>query len=292
MIQTLFNNRKEKIKIFKERINYRLNNNQEIKTIPDNILKTCPSCNSSIPLSELDKNEYVCSICNYHFKLNSIDRINLLVDKNTFKERDKKYFSKNIDKFPGYTESLTKYKKLTGINEAVLTGTATINEQKVAIAVMDSYFMMGSMGHIVGDKITRIIEFATKHHLPLIISCASGGARMQEGILSLVQMVKTSAALKRHSDANLLYISLITHPTFGGVSASFASLGDIIIAEPLALYGFAGKRVISDTINQKLPDDFQSAEFCLESGFIDRIVERKNLKNNISTILKMHGENI
>jgi acetyl-CoA carboxylase carboxyl transferase subunit beta len=157
---------------------------------------------------------------------------------------------------------------------------------------MDSYFMMGSMGHIVGDKITRIIEFATKHHLPLIISCASGGARMQEGILSLVQMVKTSAALKRHSDAKLLYISLITHPTFGGVSASFASLGDIIIAEPLALYGFAGKRVISDTINQKLPDDFQSAEFCLESGFIDRIVERKNLKNNISTILKMHGDNI
>jgi len=292
MIQTLFSNRKEKIKIFKERINYRLNKNQKTKTIPDNIFKTCPKCNNSLPISELVKVDYVCSVCNHHFKLNAEDRINLLLDDNTFKEKDRRYISKNIDNFPKYTESLTKYKNQTGQNEAVVTGTGMIDNQKVAIAVMDSFFMMGSMGHIVGDKITRIIEFATKHHLPLLICSASGGARMQEGILSLVQMVKTSAALKRHSDADLLYISLITHPTTGGVSASFSSLGDIIIAEPKALYGFAGKRVIQDTINQELPEDFQSAEFCLESGFIDQIVERKNLKNNISTILKMHGEKI
>ena len=291
MIQTLFSKRKEKIKEFQARINPRAKK-REAKTIPDNILKTCPGCNNSLPVSELVKTDHVCPICSHHFKLNAEQRINLLMDENSFRERDRKYISKNVDKFPKYTENLLKYRKITGLNEGVVTGTGTIDSQKVAIAVMDSNFMMGSMGHIVGDKITRIIEYATKHKLPLIISCASGGARMQEGILSLVQMVKTSAALKRHSDAKLLYISLITHPTTGGVSASFASLGDIIIAEPKALYGFAGKRVIQDTINQELPEDFQSAEFCLESGFVDEIVERKNLRYNISTILKMHGESL
>ena len=191
--------------------------------------------------------------------------------------------------FPGYEEKLKKAEQKSGLDEGVLCGVGNINSKKVATAIMDSNFMMGSMGSAVGERITRIIEYATQNKLPLIIFTASGGARMQEGIISLMQMAKTSAAIAKHDEAGLLYISVITNPTTGGVTASFAMLGDIIISEPGAILGFAGRRVIENTINQKLPEDFQSAEFMLEKGFVDDIVDRKNLKNYLSRVLKLHG---
>jgi len=191
--------------------------------------------------------------------------------------------------FPGYEEKLKKAEQKSDLDEGVLCGVGNINSKKVATAIMDSNFMMGSMGSAVGERITRIIEYATQNKLPLIIFTASGGARMQEGIISLMQMAKTSAAIAKHDEAGLLYISVITNPTTGGVTASFAMLGDIIISEPGAILGFAGRRVIENTINQKLPEDFQSAEFMLEKGFVDDIVDRKNLKNYLSRVLKLHG---
>ena len=191
--------------------------------------------------------------------------------------------------FPGYEEKLKKAEQKSDLDEGVVCGVGNINSKKVATAIMDSNFMMGSMGSAVGERITRIIEYSTQNKLPLIIFTASGGARMQEGIISLMQMAKTSAAIAKHDEAGLLYISVITNPTTGGVTASFAMLGDIIISEPGAILGFAGRRVIENTINQKLPEDFQSAEFMLEKGFVDDIVDRKNLKNYLSRVLKLHG---
>ena len=196
-----------------------------------------------------------------------------------------------ISVYNGYTEKLDKYKAETGMNEAVVTGIGNINGEKTAIAVMNSYFMMGSMGSVVGEKITRLIEKADEEHLPLVIFCASGGARMQEGIVSLVQMAKTSAALKRFNDHGNLYISVLTNPTTGGVSASFAMLGDIIISEPRALIGFAGRRVIEKTINEELPKEFQRAEFVKEKGFVDMIVERKKMKKTLGDLIRLHGVN-
>lgn len=196
---------------------------------------------------------------------------------------------KNPLEFSGYEEKLKKAEQKSDLEEGVLCGVGNINSKKVATAIMDSNFMMGSMGSAVGERITRIIEYATQNKLPLIIFTASGGARMQEGIISLMQMAKTSAAIAKHDEAGLLYISVITNPTTGGVTASFAMLGDIIISEPGAILGFAGRRVIENTINQKLPEDFQSAEFMLEKGFVDDIVDRKNLKNYLSRVLKLHG---
>ena len=195
----------------------------------------------------------------------------------------------NSLEFQGYEEKLKKAEQKSDLDEGVLCGVGNINSKKVATAIMDSNFMMGSMGSAVGERITRIIEYSTQNKLPLIIFTASGGARMQEGIISLMQMAKTSAAIARHDEAGLLYISVITNPTTGGVTASFAMLGDIIISEPGAILGFAGRRVIENTINQKLPEDFQSAEFMLEKGFVDDIVDRKNLKNYLSRVLKLHG---
>ena len=188
-----------------------------------------------------------------------------------------------------YEEKINQNKDKSNLNEAVITGQGNICGKRVCAAIMDSNFMMGSMGSAVGERITRIIEYATQNKLPLIIFTASGGARMQEGIISLMQMAKTSAAIAKHDEAGLLYISVITNPTTGGVTASFAMLGDIIISEPGAILGFAGRRVIENTINQKLPEDFQSAEFMLEKGFVDDIVDRKNLKNYLSRVLKLHG---
>ena len=195
----------------------------------------------------------------------------------------------NSLEFQGYEEKLKKAEQKSDLDEGVLCGVGNINSKKVATAIMDSNFMMGSMGSAVGERITRIIEYSTQNKLPLIIFTASGGARMQEGIISLMQMAKTSAAIAKHDEAGLLYISVITNPTTGGVTASFAMLGDIIISEPGAILGFAGRMVIENTINQKLPEDFQSAEFMLEKGFVDDIVDRKNLKNYLSRVLKLHG---
>ena len=217
------------------------------------------------------------------------ERINQIFDKDSFIEMFQEIKVTNPLEFPGYEEKLKKAEQKSDLDEGVLCGVGNINSKKVATAIMDSNFMMGSMGSAVGERITRIIEYATQNKLPLIIFTASGGARMQEGIISLMQMAKTSAAIAKHDEAGLLYISVITNPTTGGVTASFAMLGDIIISEPGAILGFAGRRVIENTINQKLPEDFQSAEFMLEKGFVDDIVDRKNLKNYLSRVLKLHG---
>lgn len=252
-------------------------------------MKSCLQCNASIPYDEFMKNLYVCPRCGYHMKITARERIRQLVDEHTFNEMDALMESVNVDHFVGYDEKLDKYQKACGMKEAVICGSAKINGNKCVLAVMDSHFMMGSMGAVVGEKITRAIEYAHRKKLPLIISCTSGGARMQEGIISLMQMAKTSAVLKRFSDDGNLYITILTNPTTGGVSASFAMLGDIIISEPNALIGFAGKRVIEKTINEVLPKEFQHAKFVQEKGFIDMIVERKDMRRVLSDLLYLHG---
>lgn len=230
-----------------------------------------------------------CIECNTNFRVNCRERINLTMDKDSFVELFKGIKSKNPLEYPGYEDKIEKLMDKTGIEEAVLTGGGKINGIKTIIAVMDSTFIMGSMGSVVGEKITRAIEYATKYSLPIIIFTASGGARMQEGIYSLMQMAKVSAALAKHNEAGLLYITVLTDPTTGGVTASFAMLGDIILSEPGALIGFAGKRVIEQTIKQELPKEFQTAEFLLEKGFIDKIVPRKEMKNTLGKLLELHG---
>jgi acetyl-CoA carboxylase carboxyl transferase subunit beta len=236
----------------------------------------------------LEKNLYVCPYCDYHYRLNSAQRIKFTVDKGSFKEYDKSLESVDPLGFPGYEEKLKKSKKDTGINEAVIWGTALMDNLPLVIIVMDPTFIMATMGSVVGEKITRAFEFAMQEKLSVITFCASGGARMQEGILSLMQMAKTSAAVKKHSDMGLLYVSILTDPTTGGVTASFAYLGDIIISEPKALICFAGPRVIEQTINQKLPEGFQRAEFLLEHGFLDKIISRTMLRDTLINILKIH----
>lgn len=258
------------------------------KEAPEGIYVQCPKCKKSIYRSDLKKNLGVCPYCEYYYPLAPRIRRKQIVDKHSFNELDAELTSGNPLKFEGYEEKIETYKAKTGQNDGVLTGTATIKGQKVVLAIMDSGFMMGSMGQVVGEKITRAIEKATAEKLPLIIFTASGGARMQEGIFSLMQMAKTSAALARHSKAGLLYISVLTDPTTGGVTASFATLGDIILAEPNALVGFAGPRVIEQTINQKLPDGFQRAEFLLEKGQIDAIVPRHELRRTLAQLIKLH----
>ena len=227
--------------------------------------------------------------CGKHFRLSSRRRIAQIIDEGTFEELNADLHTTDPIKFEGYLQKIKSLEEKTKIKEAVRTGIGKINGISVAIGVMDANFMMGSMGEVVGEKITRLIETAIEKHLPVILFCASGGARMQEGMVSLMQMAKTSAALSKLNKAGLLYISVFTDPTTGGVTASFASLGDIILAEPGALIGFAGPRVIEQTINQKLPEGFQRAEFLLEHGFVDRIVERKDMKNELCKILKLHN---
>lgn len=287
-MENLFKKRQDRLHVFES---FR-NPNAKIaqpKEIPDYVFKTCDHCGENIPYLELQRTHYVCPRCGCHLKISARERIRQLIDEGTFVELDVLVESRNEDHFEGYDEKLNKAKQITGMHEAVICGYGQIKGYPLAVAVMDSRFMMGSMGHVVGDKITRLIEFATKHRLPLLISCTSGGARMQEGIMSLMQMAKTSAALKRFSDQGGFYISLLTHPTTGGVSASFAMLGDIILAEPDALVGFAGRRVIEKTVNEVLPAEFQHAEFVMEKGFIDRIVERKDLRRTISDLIMLHG---
>lgn len=251
-------------------------------------MQLCDRCHEPISLSELSDNLFVCTACGFHFRIGAAERIRQLIDENTFEEIDGDVLSHDSAYFPGYSEKLMKAKRSTGMNEAVICGIGKINQLDVCIGVLDANFMMGTMGQVVGDKITRLIECATSLKYPLIIVSASGGARMQEGILSLMQMAKTAAALARFDQEGLLYLSVLTHPTTGGVSASFAMLGDVHIAEPHALIGFAGKRVIEKTINEVLPPQFQTAEFMLEKGFIDTIVARKDMKRMISEILVLH----
>lgn len=259
---------------------------------PEGILKKCNKCGAAILTDEVINGKYICPKCHGYFRIPAYKRIELVTDAGSFEEWDAKIDEgerpENPLDFRGYTEKVEALRVKTGLDEAVITGKATTCGYPVVIGVCDGRFMMASMGHAVGEKITRAVERATEERLPVVLFTCSGGARMQEGIISLMQMAKTSAALKRHSDAGFLYIPVLTDPTTGGVTASFAMLGDIILAEPGALIGFAGPRVIEQTIGQKLPEGFQRAEFLLEHGFVDRIVTRDEMKEVLGQILKMH----
>lgn len=261
---------------------------QNAPFIPEEMWIKCPSCNTMLLTTDMEENLHVCTKCNHHFRMNGRQRIEMLADADTFSEQDADLESTNILDFPGYEAKLEKARK-SGSKESVICGECKIGGIDTELCVMDSDFMIGSMGTVTGEKITRAFEYATENKLPIIICTISGGARMQEGILSLMQMAKTSGAAKRHSDAGLLYITVLTDPTTGGVTASFAMDGDIIIAEPETLIGFAGQRVIEQTIRQKLPKDFQRAEFLLQKGFVDAVVSRSNLKNTLVKLLKIHG---
>lgn len=249
---------------------------------------TCKQCNTVLLAGNYGKNLYVCPSCGLYGRLRAKTRIKLTVDKDSFKEAWSSLQSKDPLEFDGYADKIKLLQEKTQLNDAVMTGTCTIGGHKCAIGAMDSYFLMASMGSVVGEKLTRLFEYATQKRLPVVLFTASGGARMQEGIISLMQMAKVSAAVGRHSAAGLLYITVLTDPTTGGVTASFASLGDIILAEPKATVGFAGRRVIEGTIGEALPEDFQSSEFLLNHGFCDKIVPRKHMKKTISTILALH----
>lgn len=248
----------------------------------------CDSCKEILYKEDVHKNYSVCPNCGKHFRISARRRLEQIVDENTFEEMDSDLQTTDPLQFEGYTKKIALLQEKTKINEAVKTGIGKINGEQAVIAIMDGNFLMGSMGCVVGEKITRAVETAIEKRLPLIMFCVSGGARMQEGIISLMQMAKTSAALAKLDDAGLLYISVLTDPTTGGVTASFAMLGDIILAEPDALIGFAGPRVIEQTLKQKLPEGFQRSEFLLEHGFIDKIVSRKDMKNTLSQILRLH----
>ena len=252
--------------------------------------ETCPACSRAVPRRELVANRYVCPLCGHHYPVGAYYRLSLILDKGTFRELDAGLASNDPLDFPGYEAKLDQASRRTGMNEGVVTATGRMGGQRVAVGAIDSRFFMGSMSAALGEKVTRLVEFADKYRLPLILFSASGGARMQEGILSLMQMAKTSAALERFSQRGGLYISVFTHPTTGGVTASFASLGDIILSEPGALIGFAGPRVIEQTIGEKLPEGFQTAEYLLEHGFLDAIVPRPQLRTTLLQILKLHGK--
>ena len=259
---------------------------QPAPEVPETV--TCKICKKELDKKRVVKNKYVCYECGYYFRVRAKNRIKMVADAGSFEKWFEEEKTGNPLNFPEYEEKVAATQEKTGLSEGVTIGECTVYGQKTVLGVIDARFMMGSMGHVVGEKITRAMEDATEKKLPVILFCCSGGARMQEGIVSLMQMAKTSAAVKRHSDAGLLYVPVLTDPTTGGVTASFAMLGDIILAEPKALIGFAGPRVIEQTIGQKLPEGFQRAEFQLEHGFVDAIVKRDELKMTLYRILKMH----
>ena len=256
--------------------------------VPEGLLRKCNKCGAAIITEDVKQNYYTCPKCGGYFRVHAYRRIQMVLDEGTFEEWDHDLIGENPMNYKGYPEKVNALQAKSGLKEAVVTGKGKINGRETVIAVCDGRFLMASMGWAVGEKITRAVERATKEKLPVIIFACSGGARMQEGITSLMQMAKTSAALERHSKAGLLYVSILTEPTTGGVTASFAMLGDIILAEPGALIGFAGPRVIEQTIRQKLPKGFQRAEFLVEHGFVDDIVRRENLKETLGKILEMH----
>lgn len=257
---------------------------------PGEITTVCPACSTATPVGELWENLNVCR-CGYHFRMNARQRIAYLTDSDSFCELFGDLTSTNILDFPGYEAKLKNAKLASRENEAVVCGTCEINGEKACLFIMDAEFMMGSMGTVVGEKITRLFEYATQNSMPVIGFTVSGGARMQEGILSLMQMAKTSGAVRKHSDSGNLFLVVLTDPTTGGVTASFAMEGDIIMAEPKATVGFAGRRVIEQTIRKKLPNEFQKSEFLLEHGFVDKIVPRSQQKKVIANILSLHNGN-
>ncbi len=256
--------------------------------IPEELCVACKGCKRTLFTRDLAQSAYVCPSCGYHFRMNARDRIALICDEGSFEAMDESLASRNLIDFPGYEKKLASAQKASGLKEGVICGRGRIGGYPTALFAMDSAFMMGSMGTVVGEKITRLFEMALESRLPVVGFTVSGGARMQEGILSLMQMAKTSGAVKRHSDAGLLYITVLTDPTTGGVTASFAMEGDIILSEPKALIGFAGPRVIEQTIRQKLPEGFQRAEFLLEKGFVDAIVDRREEKGCLAQLLALH----
>ncbi|MCG1009312.1 acetyl-CoA carboxylase carboxyltransferase subunit beta [Salinicoccus sp. ID82-1] len=254
------------------------------------IMTKCPSCKKILYSKELYKRLNVCTNCEHHLPITAPDRMEALMDEGTLKPILEEITSANPLNFPNYESKLIKDREKTGLNEAVVCAEGEIVGNKAVVAIMDARFRMGSMGSAVGEKLARAFEYATKRRLPVIVFTASGGARMQEGIISLMQMAKVSVAIERHSQAGLLYIAYMTNPTTGGVSASFASVGDINLAEKGAMIGFAGRRVIEETIKEKLPEDFQTAEFLLKHGQLDEVVNRRDMKNYLGRILKLHSE--
>ena len=263
-------------------------NQPQIKPeVPDELFSQCPGCKYTIYQKDLGS-ERICPHCGYTFRISAQERLALTIDMGTFLEMFKGIETQDPLNFPGYRKKLTLMREKTGLDEAVVTGTALIKGEKVALGIMDSNFIMASMGTVVGEKITRLFEYATAEKLPVVLFTASGGARMQEGIMSLMQMAKISAAVERHSNAGLFYLTILTDPTTGGVTASFAMEGDIILAEPQSLVGFAGRRVIENTVREDLPEDFQKAEFLLEHGFVDAIIKRRELPDTIAQLVRLH----
>ncbi|WP_416827693.1 acetyl-CoA carboxylase, carboxyltransferase subunit beta [Ectobacillus polymachus] len=279
MLRDLFSKKKKYAAIPSEQLR---------KDVPNGVMIKCPSCKKIMYSKELRKNLKVCVNCGYHHPMTAYERIESLLDEHTFLPYDEEMISVNPLHFPGYEKKLEADRQKTDLNEAIVTGEGTIDNMLVVIAVMDSRFRMGSMGSVVGEKIARAVEKARELKVPFLIFTASGGARMQEGVLSLMQMAKTSVALKRFSEEGGLFISIMTHPTTGGVSASFASLGDYNFAEPGALIGFAGRRVIEQTVREELPDNFQTAEFLLEHGQLDAVIDRSKLKETLQVIIELH----
>ncbi len=281
-----FSNKRRTVKLYKKHRGKEVNTNIDIRE--EDIFRECPNCETKLLKDDIKENKYVCPICNHHFGVSNRRRLKMLVDTGSFKPvKFDKDFINPLD-FPEYEEKIRQCQDKTGLSEGVTMGTAKVDGESLVVAVLSPAFLMGSMGMIVGEMITVAIETARKKKLPLLIFSASGGARMQEGIMSLMQMAKTSAAIEKFKSEGGLYISYLTHPTTGGVSASFAFLGDIMLAEPKALIGFAGPRVIKQTIKEELPEGFQRAEYLLEHGFLDKVVPREEMRSCISQILRLH----
>ncbi len=272
----------------KKYINVEETPTEKLPNAPEGLFDKCVSCQKTV-YQRLLGDFRMCPNCGHLHRMTAFERLNITCDEGTFREFDKDMISLNPISFPNYEKMVQRAKEKSGLNDAVITGLCEINGNKTCIGVMDSHFMMGSMGSVVGEKITRLFEYATKEKMSVVIFTCSGGARMQETIISLMQMAKISCAVQKHSEAGLVYVTVLTDPTTGGVTASFAMKGDIILYEPTALVGFAGRRVIEQTLKEKLPEDFQSAEFLQECGFIDRIVGRKEMKETLGKILEIHN---
>ncbi|MFW5841885.1 MAG: acetyl-CoA carboxylase, carboxyltransferase subunit beta [Bacillota bacterium] len=287
ILKSVFQERKQ-LKINLKAYRNKATHQSKHTDVPKGLYEKCASCHQTFPQKKIIENLFVCPQCNNHFRLRAIDRIMMTVDPHTFVEKGLGYITLNPLFQDGYEQKIKSYKEKTELDEAYIYGYGEIKGQPAIIGVMDSYFMMGSMGSVVGEKVTKSAEYALYKKLPLVIFTTSGGARMQEGIYSLMQMAKTSGVIKKMHNQGLLYITVLTHPTTGGVTASFASLGDIILAEPNALIGFAGPRVIEQTIKQKLPEGFQRAEFLLEKGMVDKVVSRHKMKDTLYQILSLH----
>ena len=272
-----------------EKTSKKMIENYHRQQLTEGLFQKCEACNRIVYTEDVIEHNHICPSCGHYFRIAPMERLAMVLDPGSFVEWDTDLQTQNPLNFPDYEKKVSTMQQNTGLSEAVVTGKGTIGGMETAIGVMSASFLMGSMGMIVGEKITRMVERATEEGLAVILFCCSGGARMQEGMMSLMQMAKTSQALQRHSQAGLLYVPVLTDPTTGGVTASFAMLGDVILAESIALIGFAGPRVIEQTIHQKLPEGFQSAEFLLEHGMIDKIVSRKKMKKVLYFLLQSSG---